>query len=244
MFRARVCFDLDEEQARDLNMNYIKYYFIMLKRKANVQEFEEVNLSSESEIRKRIIYRARRPCRSVPSEFMKFRMTTTLISKEEEQRLLSCDSSYRKPHSRTRSENPFSFFNFSGYSLLEPFKEIIQNHPEGNLRDFLTSGREKERKVQLFEDECFFFTQDKVFRAFCEIFRENESFFFSVNCRDGSRVEGKIWKSSTCREVWVESQSFLNVFLENEKNFKISMNQMSLHLFLRCFSEAKMKSFF
>ena len=213
----------------------------MLKRKANLwtQESEEAVMSSEIEIQKRKIYRARRPSAGVAVENQKFKITTRLISIEDENRLLAVS----KPnHSRTRSENPFGFMNFSTYSLLEPFKEIIQNKEENDLKGFFKTRHEKNSKVSIFSAECFYYGNERSERATCEILREDEKYFFCVKA--GLADEGRIWRNSVCKEVWVESQSFMNILLDSEKSMKIRLDAISKHLFLRCFAEAKSKSYF
>ena len=213
----------------------------MLKRKANlwVQESEEAVMSSESEIRKRKIYRARRPSASVPVENQKFKIAARLISIEDENRLLA----ESKPDNvGKRSENPFRLMNFSSYTSLEPFKEIIQNREENNLKDFLRSRQEKVFKVSVFSAECFYYVDSRAERATCEIIREDEKYFLSI--RGGATDEGKIWRNSVCKEVFDESQSFFNIVLDSDIHMKIRFDSISKHLFLRCFAEAKSKSFF
>ena len=213
----------------------------MLKRKANlwIQESEEAVMSSESEIRKRKIYRARRPSSGVQVENQKFKITTRLVSIEDENRLLA----ESKPNGvGKRCENPFGFTNFSSYTLLEPFKEIIQNREENDLKDFLRSRQEKVFKVSIFSAECFYCSHDGDEKATCEIVREDEKYFVCV--KGGATDEGKIWKDSVCKEVLAEGRSFYNVVLDSEKCMKIRFDSISKHLFLRCFAEAKAKSFF
>lgn len=226
----------------------------MLKRKLNSSEggddMDSCHLSSRAEISQRKIFRARRPVRIVSTEVNKFKITTNLVSLEEEIKLLSLENKQKSGHLRTKSENLFDYSNFSAYSLIEPFKEIIEGRESGtetqNLKGFLESSKEKTRKICRFEAECKVKGNENTSDAYCQILMENEEFWIMVCDKGGNKVfAGKILKDSVCRENCVGTESNLMIQLEKKGEWvDVSFSQISKHMFLKSFAEAKSRSFF
>lgn len=225
---------------------------IMLKRKVNLSEggddVDSCCLSSQAEISSRKIFRARRPVRTASTEVKKFKITTNLVSLEEEIKLLSLENKQKGSHLRTKSQNLFDYSNFSAYSLIEPFKEIIEGRELGsetqNLKGFLESSKENREKICRFEAECRVKGNEN--EACCQIFMENDEFWMSVSEKGGSRVfEGKVLKDSVCRDGGVGSESSLMIQLDRKGEWVgVSFGQIAKHMFLRSFAEAKSRSFF
>ena len=231
----------------------------MLKRKLGSawagEDLENSYLSSQAEITQRRIFRAKRPARVVSNEANKFKITTNLVSLEEEVRLLSLENVPKGSHSRTRSANPFDYAKFSAYSLLEPFKQIIRTQglvtETQNLKGFLESSNEKKdqeekRRALRFEADCGFWLNGVLCQGSCEIVFDKEEFWVNTKEKSGKNsLIGKITKHSICKETCTEGVSTLVIqFDRSEEPVKISLNQVSKHLFLRTFAEAKSQSFF
>ena len=237
----------------------------MLKRKAdetirNLAEESDDNLiSSKQEITQRKIFRAKRPIRSVSQNSpSKFKVSSQLLSLEEEVRLLSLDNKPKplnvSSHHRTRSENFYGFTKFSSYAFVEPLKEIIHNFNESNesqaLKGFLDSSLEKNDKIVRFSSDCNFFVDENAVKAFCKILclRDKSAAFLSVFNKDDEVLFNKsIGKESFCKEIQGETNSIVLVCFgrgkAQEQPIKLEMNNISKHLFLRCFTECKLQSF-
>jgi hypothetical protein len=226
----------------------------MLKRKLNIawagEDNENCFMNTQAEITQRRIFRAKRPERAVSTEANKFKITTNLVSLEEEVRLLSLGTTQKINHSRTRSANPFDYSKFSAYSLLEPFKQIIQTQglvtETQNLKGFLESNKEKKERVLRFEADCGFWVNGELCQGSCEIVFDNEEFLVNFKEKGGGKVlNGKITKHSICKETCSQGVSTLLVqFDRTEEVAKFCLSQVSKHLFLRTFAEAKSQSFF
>lgn len=229
----------------------------MLKRKSYAQVSENIDesvdnaMNTHQEINQRKIFRARRPIRSVSKDSpSKFKITSQLVSLEEEVRLLSL---HNRPqgnmnihHMRTRSENPYRFDSLSTYGTLDPFKEIIQNlnvADESNMmKGFLDSNVEKKKNVARFTGDCSVVINEDKFKGSCQLhnFKETGLVYFTFKTPQGKILVNKqITRETTCKEL---SNQLISIFLLTfapEDSLEVKMITPLKHLFFRSFSESK-----
>lgn len=236
----------------------------MLKRKANdlfslhPEESDDSTINTNQEISQRKIFRAKRPMRVVPQDTSsRFRITGQLISPQEENKLLSID---KKPsqiqsfnNKRIKPSNPYELSKFSRYSSVEPFKEIIQNfngsEEHAKLEGFLQSNTERSYKVAKFSADCYFFKGEKREKAFCTIegFRDQACTCIIIKDNEATVLDKRmIEKDCFCKESFIEKSSVISLFFSrgkpSEHLIKIELDNISKHMFMRCFSECRLKS--